>query len=216
MLVVSCTEDKKPVAVQKPAAPVTPKLPPPFTYHKAIEVKPGLTLDVLGWGRGSESVGAYLVLRSDSSHLKYRTTSGELDGKIQDSWNMDMDSDGNPELYIQVKGEGEGSHFKMIVYEFSESGNANEMKFPDLTSATKKKYRGQDSVYIKDNKLRREFPLFDNEDDTKPSGRKIVVYTIKGNSFDVDEISPEDREKEKSEDSGTGAKEEDDNRPLID
>ena len=52
----SCTSDNK-TAVVKEQKPDSVKLPAPFRFHKAVEVKPGLTLDVVSWGRGSESVG---------------------------------------------------------------------------------------------------------------------------------------------------------------
>jgi hypothetical protein len=174
--------------------PQPKKLFEPFRFHKAIEVKPGLTLDVVSWGRGSTSVGAYLILRSDSSHLKYKSISGELDGKIVDVWNMDMDADGNPELFIQSKGEGEGSYLNMYVYEFNSTGSAQEIPFPNLSGKTKKGYKGGDSLYIKEDDLMREFPVV-NEDDTSkvktPPEKKVLKYRLRGNSFSVEEVKEE-------------------------
>jgi hypothetical protein len=159
----------------------------PFRFHKAIEVKPGLTLDVLSWGRGSETDGAYMVLRSDSTHMKYKSTSGELDGKIVDAWNMDLDSDGNPELFIQSKGEGEGSHLNMYVYEYSDGGSAQELNFPSLKGSQKEGYKGQDSVYIKEGILMRSFPVFDEGDSTNTptNEKKTLIYKLRNNSFQV-------------------------------
>jgi hypothetical protein len=68
----------------------------PFRFHKMIEVSPGQTYDVLSWGRGSEEAGAFMILHSDSSAIKYTTTTGDLDGRIIDVYNSDMDVDGNP------------------------------------------------------------------------------------------------------------------------
>lgn len=199
VLLNSCTSADKPVSTsQNKVSPA--KLPAPFRYHKAVEVKPGLTLDVVSWGRGSESTGAYLILRSDSTHLKYRSISGELDGKIVDVWNMDMDSDGNPELYIQAKGEGEGSHLNMYVYEFSESGSSNQLTFPNLGSSSKRGYKGNDSLYIKDDKLIREFPVVNTDEKTgsqTAATRKILQYGLRNNSFTVEEIKPEEEEAKK-------------------
>jgi hypothetical protein len=162
----------------------------PFRFHKAIEVKPGLTLDVLSWGRGSVSVGGYLILRSDSTHLNYRSESGELDGKIVDVWDMDLDSDGDPELYIQAKGEGKGSYLNMYIYEYSDGGSNQLIRFPDLSSALKKGYKGDDSVYIKEGKLIREFPVFDEKDTTTvaKTGIRIVEYSLRRNSMQFKEI----------------------------
>lgn len=165
-------------------------LPQPFRYHNSIEVTPGLTFDVLSWGRGSEHVGQYLILRSDSSDVKYSTISEELEGDIVDSWNMDLDSDGNPEIFIRAKGQDKDSYFQLYVHEFSEGGSSQKLTFPELTSSTKKKYRGKDSVYIKEGNLFREFPLYDEKDTAglTPVERKVVEYTLRGNRFDIREI----------------------------
>lgn len=169
-------------------------LPQPFRYHNSIEVTPGLTFDVLSWGRGSEHVGQYLILRSDSADVKYSTISEELEGDITDSWNMDLDSDGNPEIFIRAKGQDKDSYFKLYVHEFSEGGSSQELKFPELTSSTKKKYRGKDSVYVKEGNLFREFPLYDEKDTAgvTPVERKRLEYTLKGNRFDIHELKEQE------------------------
>lgn len=186
-ILCSCNSDEP----QKAESSITKVvLPQPFRYHKSIEVTPGLTYDVLSWGRGAEHVGQYIILRSDSSDVKYSTLSEELEGDITDVWNMDLDSDGNPEIFIQAKGQQDGSYLKMYVHEFSDGGSSQELKFPELTSATKKKYRGKDSVYIKEGNLFREFPLYDDKDTAgvKPLEKKVLEYTLRGNKFDIHEI----------------------------
>ena len=188
----SCTTEEKP---QQAAAPnIETKLPQPFRYHKAVEVRPGLTYDILSWGRGSEYVGAYMILRSDSTRSEYRSTTGELEGEITDVWNMDMDADGNPEIFIQAKGQDEGAFLNMYVYEFSEGGSSQQLRFPDLTSSTKKTYRGKDSVYIKNGELYREFPVYEEADTAavKPIGKKVLEYSLRGNSFSVKEVKQDD------------------------
>jgi hypothetical protein len=185
---ISCTSGEKSPVVQ--IKPVSKTVMEPFRYHKAIEVKPGLTLDIVSWGRGSNSVGGYLILRSDSTHLNYRSTTGELDGKIVDSWDMDLDSDGNPELYIQSKGEGEGSYLSMYIYEYNEGGSNQQIRFPDLGSTLKKGYRGNDSVYVKDGKLMREFPIHSTGDSASKATGEIrrLEYSLRSNSLNVKEI----------------------------
>ena len=190
----SCTSADKPVEVREEKISQA-SIFAPFKFHKAVEVKPGLTLDVVSWGRGSESVGGYLILRSDSTNLKYRSISGELDGKIVDVWNMDMDSDGNPELYIQAQGEGEGSHLNMYVYEFSDGGSSQQINFPNLGNASKRGYQGNDSLYIKDDKLIREFPIVITDEKTgsktAEANKKVLEYGLRNNSFTVEEVKPE-------------------------
>lgn len=188
IFISSCTVDEKtPAVINKP---IVKKLMEPFRYHKAIEVKPGLTLDILGWGRGSNSVGGFLVLRSDSTHLNYRSLAGELDGKIVDAWDMDLDSDGSPELYIQARGEGQGSYLSMYIYEYSDGGSNQQIRFPDLSSNLKKGYRGNDSVFVKDGKLMREFPLYSSGDSASKATGEIrkLEYSLRSNSLSVREV----------------------------
>lgn len=197
----SCTSADKP-AEKKEEKPSSASIFAPFKFHKAVEVKPGLTLDVVSWGRGSESTGGYLILRSDSTNMKYRSVSGELDGKIVDVWNMDMDSDGNPELYIQAQGEGEGSHLNMYVYEFSDGGSSQRITFPNLGSSSKRGYQGGDSLYIKDDKLMREFPIVSTDEKsgskTIEANKKVLEYGLRNNSFTVEEVETEEQESKKN------------------
>ena len=189
-LLASCSGDEEKKVEVKP---VVKKIMEPFRFHKAMEVKPGLTLDIVSWGRGSNSVGGYLILRSDSTHLSYRSEAGELDGKIVDAWDMDLDTDGNPELYIQAKGEGKGSYLNMYIYEYSEGGSNQQIRFPELSSSLKEGYRGNDSVYIKEGKLLREFPVYDKNDSTGTITGDVrkVEYTLRNNSLQFKEIKEE-------------------------
>lgn len=167
------------------------KLPQPFRFHKTVEVKPGLTFDVLSWGRGAELIGGLLILRSDSVHTHYRSVTDELEGRLVDAWNMDMDSDGHPEIFVQAVSDDEGRpSLNLLVYEFNSSGSAQKLHFPDLSSGTKKQYRGRDSLYVKEESLMRQFPLFEETDSTgvKPVEMKLLEYRLRGNSFSVKEI----------------------------
>lgn len=182
--VVSCSSDQ-PKEAQKPSVKVV--LPKPFSFHKAIAIKPGLTFDVVSWGRGAEQTGAYLILRSDSADMKYRSTSGELEGKVTDAWNMDMDSDGNPEIFIEARTGDKENPLNIYVYEFDDNGSAREIRFPDLTASTKKTYRGKDSIYVREGALFREFPLYEEADTAgiKPTGKKVLEYSLRGSTFSV-------------------------------
>ncbi|HXI00239.1 MAG TPA: hypothetical protein VNI52_08210 [Sphingobacteriaceae bacterium] len=198
MIFSGCTTADQNVSKINTPAIVENKIQPPFRFHKAIEVKPGLTFDVVSWGRGSETSGVYMILRSDSTRLEFKTTNAPLDGVLQDAWNMDMDSDGNPEIFIQAEGEGEGSHLNMYVYEFNNSGNGQKITFPSLSGSMKKGYKGNDSVYVKDGKLMREFPVVEESDAEKNARNKVLEYNLRGNSFSVKEIKEEDSNDKKS------------------
>ncbi|SDS78720.1 hypothetical protein SAMN05216490_1812 [Mucilaginibacter mallensis] len=176
--------DTTPVVVKKPA------IMQPFRFHKLIEVSPGNDFDVLSWGRGSQAVGSFLILHSDSSGMKYNTTTGDLDGSIVDVYNSDMDLDGNPEILIQAKATDTTNYAVIYAFEFNNS-KANKLDFPKLTSSQRKGYRGNDNFYIKEGKFMREFPIYDGDGkNAKPTGAKrLLQYGLRNNEFTVQQVS---------------------------
>jgi hypothetical protein len=187
-----CNQDTKKVTA--PAATSAPEKKPgltdPFRYHKLVEVSPGQDFDILSWGRGSATVGAYMILHSDSAGKKYTTTTGDLDGTIVDVYNSDMDLDGNPEILIQAKATDTANYATIYAYEFNGS-RANKLDFPKLTKSQRKGYQGGDNFYIKEGKFMREFPVYDgNGKDAKATGQKRVLeYGLRNNSFTVKQLS---------------------------
>ncbi|SDG47191.1 hypothetical protein SAMN05192573_103503 [Mucilaginibacter gossypii] len=182
-------ETKKPAA---PTAPKKPELMAPFRFHKLIEVSPGQSYDILSWGRGAEEAGSFMILHSDSSAIKYTTTTGDLDGAIIDVYNSDMDVDGNPEILIQAKSKDTTNYTSIYAFEFNDNNSkANKLDFPKLTSSQRKGYRGNDNFYIKEGKLMREFSIFNGTGkDAKPSGAKRQLeYGLRGNEFTVKQLS---------------------------
>lgn len=182
-IIAGCSNNEKPVAV----APTNtaPSVMAPFRFHKLVEVSPGQYYDVLSWGRASVDTGSFIILHSDSSGRKYNTTTGDLDGKIVDVFNTDMDADGNPEILIQAKSTDTSKYVNIYAFEFN-NNNARKIDFPRLKSS-KANYRGKDNFYIQEGKLIREFPSYAGEGSAaKPTGGKYKLqYTLSGNEFDI-------------------------------
>lgn len=157
-----------------------------FPFYKDIVIKPGHSFEVVSWGKGIDSVGGYLLLMSDSVRNDYRSLSVERNGVITDAWNMDMDNDGNPELYIELLSKKNVKDLN--VYEYS--GNSfNKISFPSLSNKTKKTYGGNDKFTIKNGDLFRSFPIVNSTDSTVQNGKiKMLHYSLRGNSFSVDEV----------------------------
>jgi len=187
--IFGCSQDQ-PKNLAATTAPKAPEVMAPFRFHKMIEVAPGQDFDVLSWGRGSNTSGSLLILRSDSAGKKYTTTTGDLEGAITDVFNSDMDVDGNPELLIEAKAKDTIAYTTIYAYEFN-ADKANKLDFPKLTTTQKTGYRGADNFYMKDGKLIREFPLFDGNTSTaKATGKKRVLqYNLKANSLTVKDLS---------------------------
>jgi hypothetical protein len=177
-------------AIPAPAAAQALRVMAPFRYHKTIEVSPGQYYDVLAWGRGSETVGAFQILRSDSATMKYTTTTGDLEGNIVDVFNADMDTDGNPELFIHTQAADSTNAAQVFAFEYNDD-NARKLDFPRLTRSQRKGYRGNDHFYIKEDHLMREFEVY-NEDDSlakKPIQKRIIEYSLRGNSLSSHQIT---------------------------
>ena len=173
----------------------TPKPRPlaaPFRFQRKIEVKPGLTYDLLTWGRGKDSTSAYLILRSDSSNQQFKASpAGELSGKPLDAWDMDLDTDGNPELVLQVRLSKDLTD--LYIHEFDRNGNAVIIRFPSLSDRAMKGFRGKDRIYIKDGNLRRDFLYQDPEDPKAKPVIRTLEYRLRNNAFTINELQPEQK-----------------------
>ena len=157
-----------------------------FPFYKNLAIKPGLNFEVVSWGKGVDSVGGYLLLMSDSVRNNYKSVAVEREGIITDAWNMDLDNDGNPELYVELLSKKNVKDLN--VYEYS--GNSfNKISFPPLSSKTKKTYAGNDKFFIKNGELFRSFPVVNSTDSTQKGAEKVLLYRLRGNSFSVDELS---------------------------
>ena len=188
ILIAGCNQEEKAPLMQINA---TPKVMQPFRFHKLIEVSPGEYYDILSWGRGSVDTGSFAILHSDSLAREYVTTTGDLEGKIVDVYNSDMDVDGNPEILIQTKGKDTTNYAKIYAFEYGTDNKANKRDFPRLTSSQRDGYRGEDNFYISEGKFIREFPIYDgNTKEAKPTGAKRKLeYGLRGNEFTVKQLS---------------------------
>jgi hypothetical protein len=189
----SATDNKANVA---PKAVEAPKVMAPFRFHKSIEVAPGQFYDVLSWGRGSETMGAFQILRSDSAAMKYTTTTGDLEGRIIEVLNADMDTDGNPELFIHTQATDSTHAAQVFAFEYN-NDNARKLDFPRLTRSQRKGYRGNDNFFVKDGNLMREFEVYDESDSLakKPIQKRLIEYNLRGNDISANQVSTDSTRK---------------------
>lgn len=188
LFLFSCNQEKPDQAGKADRKTETAK-PGQFSFYKDLAVRPGLNFEVVSWGKGVDSVGGYLLLMSDSTRNDYRSESVERQGIIRDAWNMDMDNDGNPELYIEMVKDK--TYLDLNVFEFSR-GNFQRISFPSIPDRLKKIYAGNDKFTIKDGELIRSFPIVNPRDSTEKAGDiKQLRYSLSGNSFSVREVKEE-------------------------
>lgn len=180
----ACSNDDKSTAVVKTETGKA-KSGNPFSFYKSIEIKPGYHFEVVSWGKGVDTIGGYLILMSDSIKNNYKSLSDERKGIITDAWNMDLDNDGNPELYIQYVVRKDVNDLN--VYEFS--GNSfNKISFPGLSSNLKKGYQGNDKFFVKNGDLFRSVPVVTIDSGKTTTLIKTLQYRLSGNSFSTSEV----------------------------
>ena len=190
VVVAGCSNSSQKAEVTAPLAEAEPKIMEPFRFHKTVEVAPGQYYDVLAWGRGSQTVGAFEILRSDSATMKYTTTTGDLEGAIKEVLNADMDTDGNPELFIHTQATDSTNAAKVYAFEYN-NDKARELEFPKLTRSQRNGYRGNDNFFVKDGSLMREFNVYDEADSLakKPVDKRLIQYSLRSNSISANQVS---------------------------
>ncbi len=160
----------------------------PFSFYKSIEIKPGFHFEVLSWGKGVDTLGGYLLLMSDSIKNNYKSIAIERKGIITDAWNMDLDNDGNPELYIQYVVRKNVNDIN--VYEFN-NNSFDKISFPGLNSNLKKGYQGDDTFFVKNGDLFRSVPVVLTDSGKTSTLVKTLEYKLSGNSFSTKEVKKE-------------------------
>jgi len=182
LIMVACTDSDKPAQVEQKT--VETKQPNPFSFYKSIEIKPGYYFEVLSWGKGVDSIGGFLILMSDSAKKNYKSISVEREGLITDAWNMDLDNDGNPEIYIQTLVRKNVADVN--VYEFN--NDFNKISFPGIS--TMKGYKGDDKFFVKNGDLFRSVPIVQSDSGKTTTLVKTLKYGLSGNSFSSLEVKP--------------------------
>ena len=185
VFVAACTSDGKPT--ETPVVAATTKTVNPFRFYKSIEIKQGYHFEVVSWGKGVDTVGGYILLMSDSLKNNFRSLNAERNGIITDAWNMDLDNDGNPELYIQYLVRKNVNDLN--VYEFV-NNSFDKISFPGLSSDMKKGYEGNDKFFIKNGDLFRSVPIVSIDSGQTTTLVKTLKYRLSGNSFSVSEVKP--------------------------
>ncbi|WP_316794391.1 hypothetical protein [Pedobacter frigoris] len=184
LFLASCSDGEKGAAGKKTSE--TKKPAGQFVFYKDIEIRPGINFELISWGKGVDSIGGYTILMSDSIRNNYKSFSNERKGIITDAWNMDMDNDGDPEIYIELLSKKNVKDLN--VYEYS-GGSFNKISFPPLSSRAKESYAGDDKFSIKNGELFRTYPLVNPKDTSIKAGdMKYLQYSLRGNSFEISEL----------------------------
>lgn len=152
-----------------------------FHYHKQWLVNESLTFDILGWG--PKTTGSYLILKSDKLANRFFSISGERTGKVINSFITDMDADMQEEVLIILRENTKGKA-NLVIHEIDSLNKQKIIYLPELSEDLTEGYYGTDSFYINNNKIIREFPVYEGQQSLKqPRGKRSIEYILSNNTL---------------------------------
>jgi hypothetical protein len=97
----------------------------------------------------------------------------EIDGTASGAEIADINSDGSPEIYVYVTSAGSGSYIDLVAYGSNNNKSISAIYLAPLVDdpINSQGYMGHDTFSIADNSLRRQFPIYrQNDTNANPSG----------------------------------------------
>jgi hypothetical protein len=150
-----------------------------FTFHRKLNLPNGLSFHVLALGQPAS--GSYLIIKSDDRGKRYTSITGNKKGRIVQAYATDMDADKQIEIIIAIESV-EDRKGTLIIHEIDSLNNQTKITLPELTSDFSEGYQGQDTFFVKGNKIIREFPVSPASNDQKVSTRRIE-YVLSTNTL---------------------------------
>lgn len=151
-----------------------------FTFHQKLNLNANISFDVLGVG--TPNGGNYLILKSDKKKNKYTSITGDKEGQIVQAYATDMDADQQIEVIIAIKSM-DNRKGTLIIHEIDSLNNQTKITLPELTTEGAQGYQGQDTFYVKGNKIIREFSVRSSSTSTGTSNSRRIEYVLKNNAF---------------------------------
>lgn len=187
LLLSSCGEKKQPETVVKKDSTekMTIKNDTAVTVKKEMKTTTGKVFTIIET-KPSYSVSNYMVTGAGFSNsadtIKFQNKNPMVTAML-----ADLDKNGFEELYILTKSTGSGSFMDIMGIASFNDKSFGEITVQEITDKDVEKggmfagYMGHDSIYIADNNLVREFPVYKTSDaNSDPTGgRRKIFYTLK-------------------------------------
>ena len=97
----------------------------------------------------------------------------EIDGTVSGAEIADINSDGSPEIYVYVTSAGSGSYGDLVAYSSNNNKSISGIYLQPLAddAINSQGYMGHDKFSITGSELRRQFPIYkQNDPNANPSG----------------------------------------------
>ena len=111
----------------------------------------------------------------------------EADGLVTGAEVGDLDDNGSPELYVYISSAGSGSYGSLVAYAVNNHKSLTPIYLPPLGDdpAAGRGYMGHDHFEIREDVLRREFPVYlEGDTNNRPTGptRRLDYRLVPGES----------------------------------
>lgn len=115
---------------------------------------------------------------------------------IENSGILDLDKDGNPEIYIYFTNAGTSMSGNLVMYEI-DGYNLDRRDIPNLNLTAQEYYRGNDEYIFEKNKILRNFPAYNSNDaNCCPTAGSVKVSYVLSNNKLVEETFSLDKSQE--------------------
>lgn len=137
----------------------------------------GVTFAVTSSGEGSQQQLSMTATGPKGPFTPIRKT---VDGRVMGAEVADLNSNGEPEIYVFVQGAGSGSYGDVVAYAVS-NNTLLPISLKGLSGAMAKGYMGHDSFAVVENCLVRRFPIYNaNDSNAKATGgQRQICYKLK-------------------------------------
>jgi hypothetical protein len=130
-----------------------------YEFFKSIPVSGNLVYDVIAYG-GPRSEGEYAIIRRNTAGTDTVAHNVRY-GTIADVYVADLNKNNLPELYVIFQSADSLKKETPAVYEMDNYGKSINIKTTGYNKAEKaENYRGHDSIYIQNEALVRQFPVY--------------------------------------------------------
>ncbi len=137
----------------------------------------GVSFQVQATGAGSEQ---QLTLKVSRAGQPVQVIKEPVEGRVVGAEVEDLNSDGQPDLFVYVQSAGSGSYGSLKGWTTPRSGSLLPIQLQELPAKDAQGYRGHDQFAVVETSLVRRFPLY-RAGDTNASatgGTRQVTYKL--------------------------------------
>lgn len=158
-------------------------------YQKTLQLQ-GVTFKVQATGEGSTQ---QLTVEAERDGKPLDKKKLALDGAVMGAEVEDLNSDGQPELFVYTQSAGSGSYGSVWAWSVSRRGSLLPIRLGAMNSRDSSGYRGHDRFAVVENNLVRRFPIYlPGDTNARPTGgTRQVTYRLvpQGASLELKPVS---------------------------